>query len=54
MTTRSHKAGNALIVEPRGRDEGEPGERRTMFLVDPNGNALEFRSFKHPEHTLTA
>ena len=54
MTTRSHKVENTLIVAPRGRYEGEPGERRTMFLVDPNGNALEFRSFKHPEHTLTA
>ena len=41
-------------VAPRGRYEGQPGERRTMFLVDPSGNALEFKSFKHPEHILTA
>jgi extradiol dioxygenase family protein len=25
-----------------------------MFLLDPGGNALEFKSFKHPEHVFTA
>jgi extradiol dioxygenase family protein len=25
-----------------------------MFLLDPSGNALEFKSFKHPEHVFTA
>jgi len=24
-----------------------------MFLLDPSGNALEFKSFKHPEHVFT-
>jgi extradiol dioxygenase family protein len=25
-----------------------------MFLFDPSGNALEFKSFKNPEHVFTA
>jgi extradiol dioxygenase family protein len=24
-----------------------------MFLLDPSGNALEFKSFRHPEHVFT-
>jgi extradiol dioxygenase family protein len=33
---------------------GRPGEQATMFLLDPSANALEFKSFKHPEHVFTA
>jgi extradiol dioxygenase family protein len=33
---------------------GQPGEQATMFLLDPGGNALEFKSFKHPEHVFIA
>ncbi|MEO1281608.1 MAG: VOC family protein [Pseudomonadota bacterium] len=33
------------IIEPKIRFEGEPGEQATMFLSDPSGNALEFKSF---------
>jgi extradiol dioxygenase family protein len=25
-----------------------------MFLLDPSGNALEFKSFRHPENVFTA
>lgn len=32
-------------VEPRLRFAGEPGEQWTMFVVDPAGNALEFKAF---------
>ncbi len=51
---RIRKAGISFIIEPRGRYEGQPGEQRTMFLLDPSGNALEFKTFKHPEHIFTA
>ena len=27
---------------------GEVGEQSTMFLLDPSGNALEFKAFKDP------
>lgn len=35
-----------FVVEPYLRFEGEPGEQATLFLLDPSGNALEFKSFK--------
>ena len=54
MAGRIRNAGITFIIEPRGRYEGQPGEQRTMFLLDPSGNALEFKTFKHPEHIFTA
>ena len=51
---RIRAAGLAFILEPRIRYPGQPGEQATMFLLDPSGNALEFKSFKHPEHVFTA
>jgi len=38
-----------FIIEPYIRFAGEPGEQATMFLCDPAGNALEFKSFRNPE-----
>jgi len=35
-----------FILEPYIRFEGLPGEQATMFIQDPSGNALEFKSFK--------
>jgi len=35
-----------FVIEPYIRFEGEPGEQATMFLLDPSGNALEFKSFR--------
>lgn len=35
-----------FIIAPYIRFEGLPGEQATMFLQDPSGNALEFKSFK--------
>lgn len=34
-----------FVIEPYLRFAGEPGEQWTMFLRDPAGNALEFKSF---------
>ncbi|WP_343848690.1 hypothetical protein [Rhodanobacter soli] len=33
------------MIEPPIRFAGQPGERATMFLLDPCGNALEFKAF---------
>jgi len=33
------------VIKPRVRFSGQPGEQRTMFLLDPAGNALEFKAF---------
>jgi len=37
--------GTSFIIEPYIRFKGEVGEQATMFLLDPSGNALEFKSF---------
>jgi uncharacterized protein len=54
LQNRLHAAGLSFILEPRIRYAGQPGEQATMFLLDPSGNALEFKSFRHPEHIFTA
>lgn len=33
------------IIHPRTRFAGAPGEQSTLFILDPSGNALEFKSF---------
>jgi extradiol dioxygenase family protein len=35
-----------FIIEPYIRFKGKPGEQATMFFLDPEGNALEFKSFR--------
>lgn len=39
----------SFVIEPHIRFAGEVGEQATMFLRDPSGNALEFKSFRDPE-----
>jgi len=36
-----------FVIEPYVRFAGQPGEQATMFLLDPSGNALEFKSFRN-------
>jgi uncharacterized protein len=33
------------VIEPCVRFKGQPGEQSTLFILDPSGNALEFKSF---------
>jgi hypothetical protein len=41
------KANNTqFVIEPYLRFKGEVGEQATMFFLDPEGNALEFKAFK--------
>jgi hypothetical protein len=35
-----------FMIEPYLRFKGEVGEQATMFFLDPEGNALEFKAFK--------
>ena len=48
LADRLMAAGVEFVIEPYTRFEGEPGEQRTMFFLDPSGNALEFKAFKDP------
>jgi hypothetical protein len=45
LARRLRDAGVEFVIEPRVRFEGQAGEQRTMFLLDPAGNALEFKAF---------
>ena len=36
------------VIEPSTRFAGAPGEQLTLFILDPSGNALEFKSFRDP------
>ena len=37
--------GTRWVIRPRIRFEGQPGEQATLFILDPSGNALEFKAF---------
>ena len=41
-----------FVIEPYIRFAGEVGEQATMFLLDPCGNALEFKGFADIEGEL--
>ncbi len=45
LAARFREAGAAFVIEPHVRFEGQAGEQWTMFLLDPAGNALEFKAF---------
>ena len=45
LRTKLEDADVRFLIEPKIRFEGEPGEQATMFVTDPSGNALEFKSF---------
>jgi extradiol dioxygenase family protein len=45
LASRLAAAGQAFIIAPHIRFEGEAGEQATMFFLDPSGNALEFKAF---------
>jgi extradiol dioxygenase family protein len=46
LAGRLREAGVLFIIEPGIRFRGLPGEQATMFLLDPSGNALEFKAFR--------
>lgn len=46
MAERLRAAGIDFVIEPYLRFEGRRGEQATMFIADPSGNHLEFKSFK--------
>ncbi len=49
ISQRLKTAGARFIIEPHIRFAGEPGEQATLFVLDPSGNALEFKAFKDPQ-----
>jgi extradiol dioxygenase family protein len=46
LAERLRQAGVRFIIEPGIRFADQLGEQATMFLLDPSGNALEFKTFR--------
>ncbi len=42
------------VIEPTTRFPSSPGEQSTLFILDPTGNALEFKSFRNIAEQLFA
>jgi extradiol dioxygenase family protein len=48
LARRLEDAGTEFVIAPGIRFAGGPGEQATMFLLDPAGNALEFKAMADP------
>lgn len=48
LAARLEAADVDFVIPPTIRFEGQPGEQATMFLLDPAGNALEFKAMADP------
>jgi uncharacterized protein len=46
LAKRLKAGGVCFVIEPHVRFANQPGEQATMFLLDPSGNALEFKALK--------
>ncbi|MBI3798531.1 MAG: VOC family protein, partial [Deltaproteobacteria bacterium] len=46
LAERLENANVPFVISPHIRFKGEVGEQATLFIRDPSGNALEFKSFK--------
>ncbi|MDY6946537.1 MAG: VOC family protein [Pseudomonadota bacterium] len=46
LAERLRSFGTRFVIEPYIRFQGQVGEQATMFLLDPSGNALEFKAFR--------
>ena len=46
LQQRLVEKGVQFVIEPQIRFQGEAGEQRTMFVLDPSKNAIEFKAFR--------
>lgn len=47
LAARLQAQGIEFVIAPYVRFQGEVGEQATLFFLDPSGNALEFKAFRH-------
>lgn len=52
LAARLQAADVEFVIEPHTRFVGEPGEQSTMFVLDPSGNALEFKAFEDDDQVF--
>ncbi len=46
LADRLAQHGVDFLIDPYIRYKGQAGEQATLFVLDPSGNALEFKAFK--------
>lgn len=49
LSQRLQDRGMDFLISPTVRFKGQPGEQATLFIQDPSGNALEFKSLRSRE-----
>ena len=49
LVQRLRDQGVAFVIEPSTRFAGRRGEQQTLFIKDPSGNHLEFKTFRNIE-----
>ena len=49
LADRFRRSDVRFLIEPYVRWAGKPEEQATMFVLDPSGNGLEFKSFRSPD-----
>jgi len=54
LSRKLEASGVRFVVEPHVRFKGQPGEQATMFVLDPSGNAIEFKAFRNIQEQLFA
>ncbi|RJL05130.1 dioxygenase [Paracoccus aestuarii] len=54
LAERVQAHGVAFDIPPQVRFEGQPGEQRTMFFLDPCGNPIEIKGFASDDGVFAA
>ena len=54
LADRFRAADIDFVIEPYLRFADRPGEQWTMFLLDPAGNAMEFKAFTDETQIFSA
>ena len=49
LSRRLEERSARFLIRPHVRFRGKIGEQATLFVVDPSGNAIEFKAFQDPE-----
>ena len=53
LADRLREAGVEFVIQPHIRFAGRAGEQGTLFLLDPSGNALEFKGLDDLDRLFT-
>ena len=54
LSRKLEAAGDSICRRAARAFKGQPGEQATMFLLDPSGNAIEFKAFRNIREQLFA